>query len=286
MRIRFLLDFRKQTNACLSSTVLLVGLLLTHASRTCKYSSSCLYSQNNRPVTCIQNQIVQSAAACFCPFDPSSGTNPPAPTLYVQFIVTCPLCFSDSRLHQDMESLRYCQWPPYLYPPDTSATAKLAEFYDSMNGDLWFRNDNWKTSLSVCSWYGIVCRASSNTIIEIYLSSNNLQGVIPCDFGLSFPFLQILDLSLNKITGSIPSELACIPSLVKLNLNDNRLQGSVPDFSACPFLVEIKVSRNFLQHVVSGSWNSLPDSWQYFDFADNVVSGEVLLISTSLPHID
>src|SRR5215469_11764809 len=55
-----------------------------------------------------------------------------------------------------------CTLPVLAAIPDTERAA-LIDFYNSTNGDSWYRNNNWKTGGNFstvgteCTWYGVIC---------------------------------------------------------------------------------------------------------------------------------
>ncbi|KAL5830645.1 hypothetical protein ACOSQ3_020113 [Xanthoceras sorbifolium] len=67
------------------------------------------------------------------------------------------------------------------------------------------------------------------------LSNNNLSGTIPKCMGNISSCLEVLDLKNNSFFGTIPNTFAECDSLETLNLNNNDLEGSVP-----PSLVHCK----------------------------------------------
>lgn len=82
----------------------------------------------------------------------------------------------------------------------------LMELYNATNGAQWIRNENWgDNSVSVCSWFGILC-SGDGLAININLAANNLVGEIPSSLG-SLMDLESLRLDNNQLTGSIPSSL-------------------------------------------------------------------------------
>ncbi|CAN6459436.1 unnamed protein product [Victoria cruziana] len=81
-------------------------------------------------------------------------------------------------------------------------------------------------SSSIFSW---------KELTELNLSKNRLSGAIPSQLGY-LPVLTYLDLSDNFFSGEIPSELANL-KLNKLNLSDNKLVGRIPSGFDTPFYI-------------------------------------------------
>ncbi len=55
---------------------------------------------------------------------------------------------------------------------------KLRLIYEACGGEDWFHNENWMSTESICSWYGIECN-DDKSVKSIVLSGNNLKGVFP-----------------------------------------------------------------------------------------------------------
>ena len=103
----------------------------------------------------------------------------------------------------------------------------LVALYDSTDGDHWTNHSNWLVG-DPCdnSWYGIVC--GTNKIVEIRLSYNRLTGSIPAQLA-NLSNLETLDLESNHyLAGNIPPELGNLNNLQKLYLSDTQLTGSIP----------------------------------------------------------
>ena len=77
----------------------------------------------------------------------------------------------------------------------------LVSLYESNNGEGWTLKDNWLETSTVGNWYGIT--VESGHVVEINLDLNNLNGSFPTDLE-DLSHLQSLDLSWNSLTGSIP----------------------------------------------------------------------------------
>ena len=77
-------------------------------------------------------------------------------------------------------------------------------------------------------------------LVELNLSSNLLTGSLPEEYGGngSFELLEILDVSQNNLQGSLPSELADLPSLEIISVCSNAMTGTIP--SALGSLSELK----------------------------------------------
>ncbi|KAM3232536.1 hypothetical protein P3L10_017895 [Capsicum annuum] len=66
-------------------------------------------------------------------------------------------------------------------------------------------------------------------IRSISLSKNKIHGPIPESFFQSINVLQVLDLSNNSLSCTVPRSLGNCKSLIYLNLGQNKLTGSVPE---------------------------------------------------------
>lgn len=110
----------------------------------------------------------------------------------------------------------------------------LKALYDSLNGSHWIGGCNWnwnfdndRTQPCTMPWNGITCNQYQTSITHIQLGSCNMQGIIPTDIG-NFVDLEYLSLQYNrKITGKIPSEIG-LTSLKDIQLSFNKLSGSIP----------------------------------------------------------
>jgi hypothetical protein len=87
------------------------------------------------------------------------------------------------------------------------------------------------------------------------LSKNKLSGQIPSELGNLVQLQIILDLSSNSLSGPIPSNLVKLMNLQKLNLSHNKLSGTIPTgFSRMSSLETVDFSYNQLTgEIPSGS---------------------------------
>ncbi|KAM3681706.1 hypothetical protein ACB094_12G017500 [Castanea mollissima] len=107
----------------------------------------------------------------------------------------------------------------------------------------WVAHTNSSAS-SPCIWRGIVCN-NEGSITEINLAYAGLRGNLQnLDFS-SFPNLLHLDLSVNKLTGTIPTNIGTLSKLQFLDLSTNSLNGSLPlSLANLTQVYELSVSRN------------------------------------------
>ncbi|KAM3342533.1 hypothetical protein P3S68_027499 [Capsicum galapagoense] len=100
-----------------------------------------------------------------------------------------------------------------------------------------FRNQNnlllasWTLSTDACrDWNGIIC--FNGRINRWNITNVGVTGTL-YDFPFSsLPFLEYVELRMNQLFGPIPSELGKITNLVHLNLSINKISGSIPPQTA------------------------------------------------------
>ncbi|KAM5577556.1 systemin receptor SR160 [Rosa sericea] len=99
----------------------------------------------------------------------------------------------------------------------------------------------------------------NGTMIFLDMSHNRLSGSIPKEIG-SMYYLYILNLGHNNISGAIPQELGKLKDLNILDLSSNSLDGSIPQsLVSLSMLMEIDLSNNHLSGMI-------PDSGQFETF--------------------
>ncbi|KAA3486232.1 putative LRR receptor-like serine/threonine-protein kinase [Gossypium australe] len=93
-----------------------------------------------------------------------------------------------------------------------------------MGSNSYMSHNN--NSISVFTWKGVQCDAKGENVIGLKASGLGLTGLIPDSTIGKLTKLRFLDLSNNKIT-ALPSDLWCLGSLKRLNLSCNKITGSL-----------------------------------------------------------
>ncbi|DBA82772.1 TPA: hypothetical protein ACH3X1_007000 [Trebouxia sp. C0004] len=181
------------------------------------------------------------------------------------------------------------------YTGDLSAqrTALMA-LYSATEGPTWTRNDNWGSSVSHCSWFGVLCCDSSNilpgafypltscnaagAVLSVALPGNNLQGTIPDQaFFPDLVTLVTLDLRGNNLTGTLPSSLtpSNLQYLSGIFLDRNGLTGTIP---AAVFqfktLMTLRLGQNQLSGALYPSISGM-DNLIILRLSDNQLTGSI-----------
>lgn len=101
----------------------------------------------------------------------------------------------------------------------------LIDLYNATDGANWIYT--WDLNDNVLNWHGIELDYSGK-VISIDLSNNKLNGSIPASIG-TLDKLSSFKLSNNNIMGTIPAEIGLLSELDTLLLNKNNIYGTVPD---------------------------------------------------------
>ncbi|CAM9962669.1 unnamed protein product [Ectocarpus sp. 4 AP-2014] len=102
----------------------------------------------------------------------------------------------------------------------------LALLYHSTGGPAWSRSQNWNTKADISTWRGVKVN-SKGRVVQLDLSNNKLEGVIPKELG-NLRALTSLDLRSNELKEHIPPQLGNLTALERLDLSRNQLEGSIP----------------------------------------------------------
>ncbi|KAL5834507.1 hypothetical protein ACOSQ4_014004 [Xanthoceras sorbifolium] len=135
---------------------------------------------------------------------------------------------------------------------------------------LSHNTSNSKPSTTPCTWFGISCNPTGS-VIKINITSFGLNGTLHKFSFSSFPNLEYVDLAVNSLYGTIPSQIANLSKLV-IHLVQNQLNGSIPreigllSFKDMRGLEYIDISYNDLQ-------SPIPDSPAFKSASIKVLQG-------------
>ncbi|KAK1413145.1 hypothetical protein QVD17_34912 [Tagetes erecta] len=187
----------------------------------------------------------------------------------------------------------------------------LLEFKKSIKIDPNLVLSNWNETTDVCSFNGIRCRdgnrvkriqidgaglvglfspvISNLTALQtIDLSDNRLYGTIPHEIS-SLQHLRNLLLDDNNLEGLIPESLSSLSNLTLLNLGSNKLHGEIPPslFSNCTLLSNLDLSFNFLVGKIPSEIGNCPNLWN-LNLYNNQFIGEIpfSLSNASMYNLD
>ncbi|KAE8100281.1 hypothetical protein FH972_018196 [Carpinus fangiana] len=100
---------------------------------------------------------------------------------------------------------------------------------------------------------------------------NNFEGPIPS--GLT-RFIKNLDLSYNKLTGSIPSDMLSPPNLQTVDLSYNLLTGQIP-LNISPSMVRLRLGSNSLDGTIPSATFGTLEHLMYLELENNSLTGSV-----------
>ena len=170
--------------------------------------------------------------------------------------------------------------------------AALVAFYNSLGGPNWRSRTGWLSERPLGTWRGVRTNAGG-CVTHIELGGNDLSGTIPSGVG-ALSSLMVLDLSENNyITGALPSELGNLSSLVELNLADQSgqsdrtqsLTGGIPgEIGSLTNLVSLNLSWHQLSGDIPADLGNLANL-QTLNLAGNSLSGEIPPELGGLAHL-
>lgn len=221
-----------------------------------------VYSGNCNNLTSIDCGFSTSGEAISFTFDDPSLINE---TLYIRIVE------KGSDEEGEFSICLYSEELPCQTQLDT-----LLNVYQNLNGANWTNNDGWADGLlgsacDYCNWAGITCDYLGQ-IIEIDLSSNNLQGMIPQDLA-ALTNLKNLRLNNNLIIDTIPNYWDSLDQLLLLDLRFNSITGSIPfSFTTMTKINTIHLDHNSLDSIIPSGlgYNS---SLQTFTASNNQLEG-------------
>ncbi|ONI03273.1 hypothetical protein PRUPE_6G248000 [Prunus persica] len=133
---------------------------------------------------------------------------------------------------------------------------------------------SWNDSFHFCSWVGVTCNHSNKRVVILNLSSQKLVGSLPPSIG-NLTHLTRINLDSNSFHGEIPQEMGRLRSLQYLTLSRNSFGGKIPtNISHCTQLRELDVTFNELIGSIPNQLSSLLNL-NYLSVAANNLTGAI-----------
>jgi Leucine-rich repeat (LRR) protein len=171
----------------------------------------------------------------------------------------------------------------------------LEKLYDACGGPRWEESTNWKSNVSICTWFGIRCEGDSENVAMIMLSGNNLIGTPPTAI-FDLPLLNTLILDSNEILFNFQGiqnakKLETIDlsstglntlngieksvSLSNLHIASNEFTGSIPQqILLLPKLQRITLDFNEFSGTLPDQMSAL-NNLELFSCASNKLTGQL-----------
>ena len=135
--------------------------------------------------------------------------------------------------------------------------AALVALYEATGGPSWRSNYKWLTTAPLGEWHGIDVDEEGRVTI-IALRENRLTGSLPPELA-NLTNLKVLLLQYNQITGEIPAWLGTLRHLEEIDLGRNKLAGSIPpELGGLSELDRLLLGRNQLNGRIPVELGNLP----------------------------
>jgi Leucine-rich repeat (LRR) protein len=145
--------------------------------------------------------------------------------------------------------------------------------YEGVPNPGWTRKDYWLTNKGVCSWYGVECpprmvngkmvtRYDDNMpIVGLNLTSNRMYGTLPPEFkGLDS--MEYLDFSDNRMHGTMPPQMGSLYALKQLYMYRNDMTGQLPaELGSMESAEEVRLSSNKFSGTIPSELSRLFNVW-------------------------
>ena len=151
--------------------------------------------------------------------------------------------------------------------------AVLVALYEATDGANWGDNTNWLSEAPLYEWAGVKTDEEGR-VFSLDLSGNRLTGSIPAELGQLQHLVQLVLYS-NGLTGSIPAELGQLQNLIYLNLSYNGLTGSIPaELGQLQNLRVLDLYDNELMGSIPAELGQL-QNLRVLDLSDNELMGSI-----------
>ncbi|XP_006657080.2 receptor kinase-like protein Xa21 [Oryza brachyantha] len=132
-----------------------------------------------------------------------------------------------------------------------------------------------QNQLEAGDWSFISSLTNCTKLREIYLDNNNLEGMLPSSITSLSKSLEILYLTANKISGTIPPGIGYLTNLTLLQIESNLLTGNIPEtLGNLSNLLVLSLSHNKLSGKIPLSIGELSKLTEMY-LQENDLSGSI-----------
>ena len=170
-----------------------------------------------------------------------------------------------------------------------ASTVRVAErvvldaLYNATGGRNWSHQRDWLSGEPIGDWYGVTTDGIGRvTALDLY--QNHLTGTIPPELA-GLPSLKQLHLSGNGLSGEIPGELGVLTQLEQLIASSNRLSGEIPpELGDLGNLTRLHLSDNQLTGEIP-AWLGRLSSLERLSLSRNQLTGGIPPELGDLPNL-
>ncbi|KAI9075654.1 hypothetical protein K1719_042351 [Acacia pycnantha] len=162
----------------------------------------------------------------------------------------------------------------------------LKSIKNSLEDPYGYLNSSWdfnnNTEGFICRFTGVECwHPDENKVLNLKLSNMGLKGQFPRAIQ-NCSSLTGLDLSINKLSGTIPTDINKILTYVTtLDLSSNDFSGTIPvGLANCSYLNSLKLDQNQLTGQIPGQFSAL-SRLKTFTVTNNLLTGQIPNLNVS-----
>ena len=149
----------------------------------------------------------------------------------------------------------------------------LIAFYNATDGEDWVNDDQWLSDAPLENWFGVETDADGR-VTELDLSFNRLYGTLPPEIR-DLTELRVLHLRHNRLFGTLPPEIGALTELRELHLHYNRFSGTIPpEIGNLTRLRDLQLYRNNLSGIIPAALGDLTELTD-LDLSYNELAGTV-----------